>query len=258
MNLIITTPASAAEPLKQMTMGVRWSPSATTRGDSEPIMCRNWKCLSSAIALLPASTSPSKAVSFELGTDFTTAGYNGTVITIPEGCTVRIITSGTTEVVLDADSQGSFFIVEGSLTLESLTLKNGFAGAGNGGVLSVDKDGLATFTGCSFINNTAPHGDGGVAHVHPNGSAIFTSCSFVGNAAGAGGGAVDVYEGFARFDNCSFEEDRRGGELKFNGVYNGGTVLFGCLNGTKGAEVLLHGNANTSQLPPAKQVVSCH
>jgi len=97
-----------------------------------------------------------------------------------------------------------------------------------------------------------------VAHVHPNGSAAFTSCSFVNNSAGAGGGAVDVYKGEARFVDCSFEEDRAGTDLKYNGVYNGGTVTFGCPTGTTGADVPLKGNANTSQLPPAKQIVSCH
>jgi hypothetical protein len=109
-----------------------------------------------------------------------------------------------------------------------------------------------------FVNNTAPKGDGGVAHVHPNGSAVFTSCSFVNNSASAGGGAVDVYKGSARFDNCTFEEDRAGTDLRFNGVYNGGSVVFGCPTGTTGAAVRLYGNANTTQLPPAKQVVSCH
>ena len=67
--------------------------------------------------------------------------------------------------------------------------------------------------------------------MHPNGSAAFTSCSFVNNS---------------------------GTDLKYNGVYNGGTVTFGCPTGTTGADVPLKGNANTSQLPPAKQIVSCH
>ena len=125
-------------------------------------------------------------------------------------------------------------------------------------MLTVDAGGLATFMDCTFVNNTAPTGDGGVAHVHPNGSVVFTSCSFVNNSASAGGGAVDVYKGSARFDNCTFEEDRAGTDLRFNGVYNGGSVVFGCPTGTTGAVVKLYGNANTTQLPPAKQIVSCH
>lgn len=56
----------------------------------------------------------------------------------------------------------------------------------------------------------------------------------------------------------SFQEDSVGTELKYNGIYVGGNVTFGCPTGTTGADVLLKENANTSQLPPAKQVVSCH
>jgi hypothetical protein len=188
------------------------------------------------------------------------AGYNGTVITIPEGYIVSIISTckDSGGGVIDAGSKGSLFIAEGSLILEGLALKNGVARTGNGGVLSVNSNGTAVFKSCSFVNNTAPNGDGGVAHVHSNGLAAFASCSFVKNSAGAGGGAVDVYLGAARFVNCTFKEDSKGIALKYNGVYDGGNVTFGCPAGTTGADVLLKGNANTSQLPPAKKVVSCH
>ena len=226
---------------------------------------QSWGQLASLIALLP--TSASKAASFVLGSGFTMAGYNGTngtVITIPEGCAVSITSVGRT--VLDAGSKGSLFIVKGSLTLEGLTLKNGVARGtpgGNGGVFNTY--GSAAFTRCSFINNSAPDGDGGVAHVHSNASATFTGCSFAQNSAGAGGGAVDVYLGSARFVNCSFEVDSRGTALKHNGIYDGGKISFGCPAGTTGVDVLLKGNAtnrccdrNTSQLPPAQKIASCH
>ena len=104
-----------------------------------------------------------------------------------------------------------------------------------------------------------------MAHVHSNASATFTSCAFAKNTAGAGGGAVDVYLGSARFVNCSFEVDSRGTALKYNGIYDGGRITFGCPTGTTGADVRLKGNGtdrccdrNTSQLPPAKKIVSCH
>ena len=189
------------------------------------------------------------------------AGYNGTVLAIPKGYIVSITSAGTSGAgVLDAGSKGSLFIVDGSLILEGLTLKNGIARdtpGGNGGVLSVNTNGSAAFTRCSFVNNTAPGGDGGVAHVHSHGAATFTSCSFVQNSAGAGGGAVDVYLGSVRFVSCTFEEDSAGIALKYNGVYDGGSVVFGCPAGTTGADVPLTGNANTSELPPAKKIVSC-
>ena len=191
-------------------------------------------------------------------------GTNGTVVIIPEGYAVSI-TSGR-RTVLDAGSKGSLFIVKGSLILEGLILKNGVARGvpgNNGGVFNTY--GSAAFTRCSFVNNSAPDGDGGVAHVHSNASATFSSCLFSENSAGAGGGAVDVYLGSARFVNCSFEVDSRGAALKYNGIYDGGKISFGCPVGTTGADVLLKGNAtnrccdrNASQLPPAQKVVACH
>eukprot|EP01043_Picozoa_sp_COSAG02_P042666 COSAG02_NODE_3644_length_6433_cov_3.177929_3_plen_967_part_00 len=216
---------------------------------------QTWGALARAIALLQPAT---KTVTFTLGKGFTMTGYNGTAITIPKGCAAHIISRASHgTAMLDAGSKGALFIADGSFQLTGFILKNSVAKS-NGGVLTVDAGGSATFTDCTFVNNTAPKGDGGVAHVHPNGSAVFTSCSFVNNSASAGGGAVDVYRGSARFDNCTFEEDRAGTDLRFNGVYNGGSVVFGCPTGTTGAVVRLYGNANTTQLPPAKQIVSCH
>ena len=244
--------------------GARAAGSGTVKG-GEPRIVQSWGELASAVALLP--TSPSKAASFVLGSGFTMAGYNGTngtVITIPKGCVVSITSGGHT--VLDAGGKGSLFIVEGSLTAEGLTLKNGVArgtGGNNGGAFRTD--GSATFTRCSFINNSAPDGDGGVAHVYANASATFTSCSFAQNSARAGGGAVDVYLGTARFVDCSFEVDSRGTALKYNGIYDGGKISFGCPAGTTGADVPLKGNGTnrccdkkTTQLPPAQQIASCH
>jgi hypothetical protein len=77
----------------------------------------------------------------------------------------------------------------------------------------------------------------------------------------------------ARFVNCSFEADGSG---KFNATTNSGyngiivstqrsgddDVTFGCPTGTTGADVSIYAASEsglgTSQLPPAKQIVSCH
>lgn len=180
---------------------------------------KTWEGLESRITLLPpAGAKKEVAITLTVGSPFSMAGYNGSAITIPKGYHVSIaaappggdgsaiprsITSGGgTRVVLDAGSKGTLFIAEGALLVDSVTLKNGIALTGNGGVLTVNPNGTAAFAGCSFVNNTAPAGDGGVAHVHSYGSATFTSCSFVKNSASAGGGAVDVYLGSARFVNC--------------------------------------------------------
>ena len=76
---------------------------------------------------------------------------------------------------------------------------------------------------------------------------------------------MDVYLGTARFVNCSFQVDSRGTDLKYNGVYDGGKVSFGCPAGTTGADVVLKGNGtdrccdkNATQLPPAQKIASCH
>jgi hypothetical protein len=87
---------------------------------------------------------------------------------------------------------------------------------------------------------------------------------------------VDVYNyaggDLARFVNCSFEADGSG---KFNATTNSGyngiivwgghaddPVTFGCPTGTTGADVSIYAGSEsglgTSQLPPAKQIVSCH
>ena len=92
------------------------------------------------------------------------------------------------------------------------------------------------------------------------GSATFSSCSFVNNTAASGaGGAVSVYDTSLRIVNCSFEADGSGTDPKANGIYNQGKVTFGCPTGTTGADVPMPGSdLGTSQLPPAKQIVSCH
>ena len=241
-------------------------------GVSATSAVQSWGALASAIARLP--TSASKTASFVLGSGFTMAGYNrvpnGTVITIPKGCAVTITSEskgkGTGRTVLDAGSKGSLFIVRGSLNVNGLILQNGVARGVqgvNGGAFSTY--GSAAFTSCSFINNTAPDGDGGVAHVYNTATATFTSCSFAKNAAHAGGGAVDVYLGSARFVNCSFEVDSKGTDLKYNGIYDGGKIVFGCPAGTTGNDVPLKGSGTnrccdrkTSQLPPAQKIASCH
>jgi hypothetical protein len=70
-----------------------------------------------------------------------------------------------------------------------------------------------------------------------------------------------VARGSARIVNCSFQADGRGKESAANGIYNyDGKVTFGCPTGTTGADVPIKSGSElgTSQLPPAKQIVSCH
>jgi predicted outer membrane repeat protein len=122
--------------------------------------------------------------------------------------------------------------------------------------------GSAIFSNCSFVNNTASLNGGAVSL--EAGSATFSSCSFVNNTAkgvAAYGGALGVVggSGSARIVNCSFEADGNGTDANDNGIYsNGKVVTFGCPTGTTGADVVPGRPLGTSQLPPAKQIVSCH
>jgi hypothetical protein len=66
--------------------------------------------------------------------------------------------------------------------------------------------------------------------------------------------------GSARIVNCFFEAYGSGTDSRFNGIVNvRGNVTFGCPTGTTGVDVTMPGtNLGPLQLPPAKQIVSCH
>jgi predicted outer membrane repeat protein len=189
---------------------------------------------------------------------------------------------------IGSDDKGNTLIKGGTLIVKGVTLQNGYKGIG-GGAVNVGDGGSATFSSCSFVKNTAAANGVGGGAVYVDGSATFSSCSFVKNTAGniGGGGAVYVGDGSATFSscsfvkntaagaggavavdgsarivNCSFEADGSGTESGANGIYNddGGKVTFGCPTGTTGADVPIkpESELGTSQLPPAKQIVSCH
>jgi predicted outer membrane repeat protein len=184
--------------------------------------------------------------------------------------------------IVDYDG-GAVSVGGGSATFSSCSFVSNTAGGrdghgGYGGAAVVSGDGSTTFSSCSFINNTAT-GDiygGGAVFVTDmsEGSATFSSCSFVNNTA-ANGGAVFVMgpddggTDLARIVNCSFEADGSGTDSGANGIgihptnppvpVGDGNVTFGCPTGTTGADVPMPGRGlGTSQLPPAKQIISCH
>ena len=83
-----------------------------------------------------------KMVTFTLGSGFTMTGYNGTAITIPQGCTAHIVSRASHgTAMLDAGSKGALFIADGSFQLTGFIIKNSLAKS-NGGVLTVDAGGL--------------------------------------------------------------------------------------------------------------------
>jgi hypothetical protein len=88
-------------------------------------------------------------------------------ITIPQNTTVAIEGNGYSA---DALGQGRFFLVEGTLVLNSLTLKNGFAGTippltnHNGGAI-YNNNGTCAVTNSMFLSNTAGWG-GAIYNTH--------------------------------------------------------------------------------------------
>jgi hypothetical protein len=142
--------------------------------------------------------------------------------------------------ILDGRGTSSMFIIDkgGTLIVKGVTLQNGYAD--NAGAVSVEAGGSATFSSCSFVSNTAKGGGGGAVWVQESEK--------------KGGG------GSARIVNCSFEADGRGKDSAANGIWNDAEVTFGCPTSTTGADVPIKSGSElgTSQLPPAKQIVSCH
>jgi hypothetical protein len=166
-----------------------------------------------------------------------------------------------------ADYGGAVALNGGSATFSSCSFVNNTAvGGGAVFVTAFGGVGSVTFLSCSFVKNTATSLRGGAVLV-ASGSAAFSSCSFVKNTVASYelGGAVYVLGGsvdsLVRIVNCSFEADGSGKKSKANGInIFAGKLAFGCPTGTTGADVPIKPGSDlgTSQLPPAKQIVSCH
>jgi hypothetical protein len=221
-----------------------------------------WNDLSTFIAKLTKGDS----ALYILSKGFSTPQSAFNAIRIASGISV-IIDGGGYAHLHGRGTSRMFIVNEGApLIIKGVTLHKGYAEGGGGAVYV--HGGSATFSSCSFVKNTATGNDyGGGAVLMEGGSVTFSSCSFVKNTATGdfGGGAVAVYgEGSARIFNCSFKADGylngSGTDSKYNGISNdGGKVTFGCPTGTAGADVPMPGSElGTLQLPPAKQIVSCH
>jgi predicted outer membrane repeat protein len=217
------------------------------------IIVGTWNDLSTFIAKLKKGAS----ALYILSKGFSTPQATFKTINITKGI-VKIDGGG--HAILDGRGTSHMFIIEGgTLIVKGVTLQNGYDF--EGGAVAV-YGGSATFSSCSFVKNTANFGGA----VSVDGSATFSSCSFVSNTAGEYGGAVWVETGgSARIVNCSFEADGSGTDSEANGVsmsdvpHSSAKVTFGCPTGTTGADVPMPGSdLGTSQLPPAKQIVSCH
>jgi hypothetical protein len=120
---------------------------------------------------------------------------------------LTIDASGQT-VILEGGGTNGLFNVDGSLTLNNLTLRNGNAGLGNGGGIN-NAGGIVTITNSTLSGNTAFTG-GGIAN---SGTADITNCTFSGNGNTFGGGIYN--SGTVNITGSTFSGNR-------HGIHNGG------------------------------------
>jgi hypothetical protein len=151
------------------------------------------------------------------------AGYDGYIEMKTDGTVLTIEGHGAT---FDAAGKGSFFHVGNkntkvSLTVRSVTMKNGFAYAGGAVIVS---HGDATFDACRFINNNG--GNGGAVYVDSSNVRLDAS-RFINNN-GGNGGAVYVESGNVALEACTLVNNTSsnyGGALDFDG---GTGLIQGC------------------------------
>ena len=142
--------------------------------------------------------------------------------------------------------RGFYFHSSETVTLEGLTIKNGYQDL-IGAAVSADAGVTLTLTHCAFDNNfltssfTGP-GAGGFVYgggVYSAGTATLTNCTFTGNTATSAGGAASYGGGFyssgtATVINCTFTGNTAasagGGSGFGGGIYNrGNTTVINCI-----------------------------
>ena len=141
-----------------------------------------------------------------------------------------------------------FSIASGSLSLLSLTLRDGFmGGSGTGGAVSgaltaTDCSftgnsaawggaimGGGTFTRCAFLNNHQTYSAWGGAAIFSSGSLIVSDSTFTANmATGYGGGAIFVHSGTATLTASGFTGNTADGEGGAIYLRTGTVTASGC------------------------------
>ena len=109
------------------------------------------------------------------------------------------------------------------VTIEGITLRNGYASFAGGSVLSYGAS--PTFRNCIFYDNHGHHG--GAAYLSDDSRPIFIDCRFTKNQAGdVGGSALCRFGADAYFEKCVFDSN-----LAANGsflCYNASPDLVNC------------------------------
>jgi serine/threonine protein kinase len=162
----------------------------------------NWTELGTVVNTITGSS-----LEITLATPFDTSDYKAQ-ITIRQGANVSILGHGA---VLNASRTGYFFLVNTGawLSLDSLVLRNGYAGSGSSGGNSggaINNHGQLSVGNSSFIGNYATNG--GAFANNPGGKINVNCTSFEHNTAtggaGGGGGAIWMYGGTLILSNSKF------------------------------------------------------
>ena len=164
------------------------------------------------------------------------------IVTVPD-LTIRAAASDSP--VLDGNNAGRVIVfngVGGTLTLEGLTIQNGFSnggsGGGGGGVFAAGAD-LITVRDCAFLNNSGGASTGGGLFGQSI-EVLIEDSVFDGNSATVGGAVrvrdnVDVTIRNTRFTNNAATGGGRGGAFDYGGNGNASiTIIDSTFSGNDG------------------------
>jgi hypothetical protein len=142
---------------------------------STVIPSSSWTDLSSKIS----AQKPGSDATYQLAVGFS-MGKVFKAISIPAGVTVTIVGTSRSSggaFVLDASSEGRFFVVSGLLTLQSITLQDGNAGGSEQFGGAIINHGVLIAISCAFIRNKAAGNNGQVVQSMLRASALSSAAS---------------------------------------------------------------------------------
>lgn len=146
------------------------------------------------------------------------------------GVYTNLTIQGQGKVILDGGGVTNLFNESGgtTLTLQGLTLQNGYSNSGGGGAVSVQDAGNLTVIDCYFHNNLAD-GNGGAIAFSGNGDLTVLNSTFANNASsfGSGGAIFASFSGNLSVTNSTF--DNNSGDTSAG---SGGAVDTNCTSGS--------------------------
>jgi len=141
--------------------------------------------------------------------DIVTVGagvYHESDLPVVDGLVLRGATGDAADVVLDGDGAARLIVdLDGvdDLTVEALTLRNGYGDAG--GAVLLRSASRIQLLDCVFTDNHADGNGGAVSIESGEDPVTLRGCTFQGNTSGAEGGAVDHSGASLLVDDCAFD-----------------------------------------------------